>query len=99
MKRAEGAFLLFTSPQKSKRKDAMRALDSVAANVAVGSLTTASLQPPPHATRGSMHRFRCFVLKRNINAYQPYYICWILDMSPCAHRIIYVCMCSVDWTG
>jgi len=47
MKRAEGAFLLFTSPQKSKRKDATRALDSVAASVAVGSLTTASLQPPP----------------------------------------------------
>jgi len=52
MKRAEGAFLLFTSPQKSKRKDAMRALDSVAANVAVGSLTTASLQPPPLASGG-----------------------------------------------
>jgi hypothetical protein len=33
--------------QKSKRKDAMRALDSVAANVAPGSLTTASPHPPP----------------------------------------------------
>jgi hypothetical protein len=52
MKRAEGAFLLFTSPQKSKRKDAKTALDSVAAKVAKGSLTTASLQPPLLALRG-----------------------------------------------
>lgn len=91
MERAEGAFLLFTSPQKSKRKDAMRALDSVAANVAVGSLTTASFQPPPSRHRGSLHRFRCFVMKRNINAHQPYYICWILDMSPYAHRMYVFC--------
>jgi len=47
MKRAEGAFLLFTSPQKSKRKDAMRALDSVAANVASSQLHLSNLPLPP----------------------------------------------------
>lgn len=62
MKRAEGAFLLFTSPKKQE-KDAMRARDPVTANVALGSRTS-----PPHPLRPP-HRFRCFILKRNINAH------------------------------
>jgi hypothetical protein len=54
--------------QKSKRKDATRGTDTVAAT---GAPRSRSPLPPPQAPLPAVaaSHFRCFILKRNINAH------------------------------